>query len=83
MLNKQFNRCYREEQTNANDASSILSTDHNVEKITIQIPFFCAGTNFGNQDEYICPPPRPTTKNILKQLVLHNLRTTLLGKQIW
>ena len=56
----------REEHTHANEASRIVPTDQNVEKITIQVPLFCAGTNSRNQAEYTGPPPRPTPTNTLK-----------------
>lgn len=66
MTNKQLEISGREEHTHANEASSIVPTDQNIEKITIQIPLFGAGTNSRNQDEYTGPPPRPTPTNILK-----------------
>lgn len=45
--------------TQASEASSIVPIVQKVEKITIQVPLFGAGTNSRNQVVYTGPPPKP------------------------
>jgi hypothetical protein len=46
--------------TQAREASKIVPTAQNAEKITIQVPLFGAGMNSRNQDARTGPPPSPT-----------------------
>ena len=57
----QWNKNYH---THASEASKIVPSVQKREKITIQVPRFCAGTNSKNQDMNTWLPPTPTpTRN--------------------